>query len=453
MATRRTSILVMTLLLGAALPTAFTQAADRTGSQTVILAHLDGVITPVTVEYVQRTLEKATNRRAALVVFEMDTPGGLASSTEDIISAILGSAVPVAVYVSPAGARAASAGLYITNASDVAAMAPGTRIGAGHPVGIMGGNPGGESEGSDGKGKERSILGEKIEHDMAAGVRSVAEIRGRNAAVYERMVRESIALTDKEALDQHVVDLIAVDLDDLLHQLDGRVIRRADDTTQTLTLPSPRVETVEMTLRQRVLSWVADPQIAIILLGIGVLGLYVEFNHPGLILPGVAGALGVILFAMSVQILPVSVLGLCLIALGVTLFVLEIKITSYGMLTVGGVLALTLGFLTLFDFDQAPSLALPLSFVLPTSLTVAAVMLIVTTVAIRAQRGRVVTGSEGLVGESGEAVTPIAAGGSGKVFVHGEYWDARSSEPIAAGARIRVTKVRQMDLDVEPFQR
>ena len=156
---------------------------------------------------------------------------------------------------------------------------------------------------------------------------------------------------------------------------------------------------------------------------------------------------------MSVQILPVSVLGLCLIALGVALFVLEIKITSYGMLTIGGVLALTLGFLTLFDFDQTPSLALPLSFILPTSLTIAAVMLIVTTVAIRAQRGRVVTGSEGLVGEAGEVVTPIEVGGSGKVFVHGEYWDARSGEPIAAGTRIRVTKVRQMDLDVEPFQR
>ncbi len=453
MATHRRSIFAMVLILGAALPGAVTHAADLTGSQTVILAHLDGVITPVTVEYVERTLEKASRQRATLVVFEMDTPGGLASSTKDIISAILGSDVPVAVYVSPAGARAASAGLYITNASDVAAMAPGTRIGAGHPVGLMGGNPGGESGEDEGKGKERSILGEKIEHDMAAGVRSVAEIRGRNAAVYERMVRESIALTDKEALDQNVVDLIAIDLDDLLHQLDGREIRRADDRTETLVLSSPRVETEEMTFRQRVLSWVADPQIAIILLGIGVLGLYVEFNHPGLILPGVAGALGVILFAMSVQILPVSVLGLCLIGLGVALFVLEIKITSYGMLTIGGVLALTLGFLTLFDFDQAPSLALPLSFVLPTSLTIAAVMLIVTTVAVRAQRGKVVTGSEGLVGEIGDAITAIAAGGAGKVFVHGEYWDATSNEPVAAGSKIRVTKVRQMDLDVEPFQR
>jgi len=449
MLTRGRNILAVFATLAAVIPCAGTQAVARAGGRTVILAEIHDAITPVTLEYVDRTLEKATLDRAAVVIFEMDTPGGLVASTEAIIRLILASEVPVVVYVSPAGAQAASAGLYITNAADVAAMAPGTRIGAGHPVSATGGSPGGGNE--DGKG--RDYLGEKIEHDMAAGVRTIAENRGRNAAVYERMVRESISLTEREAVDQGVVDMIANDLDDLLRQLDGKEIRRFEGTMQTLDLSDRRIEKVRMSLRQRILSWVANPQIAFLLLGVGMLGLYVEFNHPGLILPGLAGALALILFAMSMQILPVNILGLSLVALGVALFVLEVKFTSYGLLTAGGVLSLTLGFLTLFDLDQAPSLSLSMSFVLPTSLTIAAIMMLVTFVAVRAQRGRVVTGSEGLVGETGQAVSAIAPGGTGKVFVHGEYWDATSGEPIAEGSRVRIRSVHQMHLDVEPFER
>lgn len=414
---------------------------EPTASGSVLIGDMRSAITPVTVEYVARTLEKARAGSFDLVVFEMDTPGGLAASTADIIRDILASPVPVAIYVSPAGAQAASAGLYITNAADIAVMAPGTRIGAGHPVSVGGGNPGGEEQGG------RDFLGEKIEHDMAAGVRSIASNRGRNVEVYERMVRESVSYTEQEALAENVIDLIAVDLDELLSALDGQEVTRFDGTVQTVSLGRPRIERLEMTLRQRILSWVADPQISFLLLAIGMLGLYVEFNNPGLIAPGVVGGLALLLFAMSVQILPVNALGLALIALAITLFVLEIKFTSYGFLTAGGIACLTLGFLTLFDTEGVPALQLSLEFVIPTSVTVGLVMLGVTAVAVRAQQSKVVTGGEGLVGEIGRAVTDV--GRHGRVFVHGEYWNARSSQPIARETAIRVTAVREMELEVE----
>ena len=406
-------------------------AADAPGGP-VLVAPMNSAITPVTVEFVRKTIAKAADERCELIVFEMDTPGGLVSSTEEIIQAILASRTPIAVYVSPAGAQAASAGLYISNAADIIAMAPGTRIGAGHPVSIFGGSPSGGSGGDDKSG--RDYLGEKVENDMAAGVRSIAMNRGRNAEVYERMVRESISLTEREALDQKVVDLIANDLDSLLSDLDGRSIARFRGEKQVLSLSGARVERFELTPRQRILAWIADPNVAMILFGIAVLGLFVEFNHPGLILPGVAGGLALLLFAMSLQILPVNILGLLLIVLAVALFVLEIKFTSYGFLTIGGIASLTLGFVTLF--------------ILPTSITVGAVMFLVTTVVVRSQRARVMTGAEALVGEIGEAMTALDP--AGKVFVHGEYWNARAAEPVPSGRKVRVKAVHDMDLEVEP---
>lgn len=411
----------------------------------VLVAEVRGPVTPVTLEYVRAALQHAARRQFGVVVLEMDTPGGLAASTEELIRDILGSSAPVVVYVTPAGAQAASAGLYITNAADVAAMAPGTRIGAGHPVSIGGGDPGGGEE------KGRDYLGEKIENDMAAGVRSIATNRGRNAEVYERMVRESISLTEREALEQGVVDLVAGDLDELLEALNGRAIKRFNGDPMTLSLSPSQVERFEMTTRQRVLAWVADPRIAFILLGIGMLGLYVEFNNPGLIAPGVVGGVALILFAMSVQILPVNVLGLVLIALAISLFILEIKFTSYGFLTLGGILGLTLGFLMLFDTDEIPALRVPLAFILPTSITIGLVMGLVTLLVVLAHRAPVRTGVEGLVGEIGDAVTAI--GSTGKVFVHGEYWDATSPEPIERGRKVRIKMVKQMGLEVEPADR
>ena len=437
------AILACTAAAASAISPPEEQQADAPGTRpTVLRGELRGPITPVTLEYVQGLIAESSPARHALIVFEMNTPGGLAASTEEIIGAILGSAVPVAVFVSPAGAQAASAGLYITNAADVAAMTPGTRIGAGHPVSITGGNPGGEEE-----GEGRDYMGEKVENDMAAGVRSIATVRGRNAEIYERMVRESISLTEREALEERVIDLVAQDLDDLIEKLDGREVTRFNGARSTLALAGAVVERFEMTTWQRVLTMIADPRISFILLGVGMLGLYMEFSNPGLILPGVLGGLSLLLFAMSIQILPVNVIGLVLVVLAVGLFILEIKFTSYGLLTLGGVVALTIGFITLFDTSEVPSLRLPLSFILPTAVTIGLVMGGVTFMVILAHRARVVTGVEGLMGEVGEAITDIGA--SGKVFVHGEYWNATSAEPIASGAKVRVKTVNQLGLEVE----
>ncbi|HET9480432.1 MAG TPA: nodulation protein NfeD [Candidatus Polarisedimenticolia bacterium] len=412
----------------------------------VLVGEIRGFIGVFTHEYARAVLQRAGQEGARLVVFVMDTPGGSSEATDDIIQSILASQTPVAVYVSPSGAQAGSAGLYITNAADVAAMAPGTRIGAGHPVFIS------PTSGSGEEGKAgRDYMSEKAENDAAAGVRSIASGRGRNAEVYERMVRESISLTETEALDQRVIDLVAGDLESLLKALDGRRITRFDGASVTLELADPRIERAEMSLWQTILSWVSHPQVVVILFAVGMLGIYMEFNNPGLIAPGVIGALALVLFLISLQVLPVNILGVLLIVLSVALFVLEIKFTSYGLLTLGGVVSLTMGFLLLFDIEGMPSLRIQLSFILPTSITVGLVMLAVTTVAVRAQRTRVVTGIEGMLGEVGEAVTDIAVEGSaGRVLVHGEYWNARSPSPVARGTRVKVTRVTNMDIEVEP---
>ena len=427
-----------------------TESAATPGGKVVIVGELRGAITPITVQYVRKCLARSAETGAALVVFEMDTPGGLVASTEEIIQAILASRAPVAILVAPGGAQAASAGLYISNAADVIAMAPGTRIGAGHPVGVSGTSPGGGD-----KEQGRDYMGEKIENDLAAGVRSIATNRGRNAEVYEKMVRDSISLTEREALDQKVIDLVARGLDELMEALEGSEIKRFDGSVQVLALAPARLTRFEMNAWQRILSFVADPNIAFILLGIGMLGLYVEFNNPGLIAPGIVGGVALILFAMSVQILPIKVVGLLLLALAAALFVLEIKFASYGLLSVGGVLAMTLGFMTLFDADQMPTLKVSLVSILPTSLAAGLLMIGITALALKAQRTRVSTGMEGLKGEIGDAMTEIgpSPAGVGKVFVHGEYWNAVAREPIARGGRVRIKAVREMTLDVEPVDR
>ena len=419
---------------------------DRAGN--ILIATIHGPITPITLDYVDGALDRARDEEDfAAVILELDTPGGLLESTELIIQSILRSRVPVVVYVAPAGAQASSAGLYITNAADVAAMAPGTTIGAGHPVMAGGGNPGGDP--NDG---QRNYMNEKVENSAAAGVRGIAVARGRNAEVYETMVRDSISLTAEEALKKDVVDLLARDLDDLLRTLEGRAIARFDGKKEMLSFAGAQRERLEMTPRQKVLFWLTDPRIAFLLLGIGMLGIYIEFNHPGLIVPGVAGGLALILFAMSMHVLPVNVLGIVLIGMAAILFILEINVTSYGLLTIGGILALTLGFLTLFDVEQMPGVSVPLSFILPTSLTIGAIMGGITALAIRAQRVRVVTGREGLTGEFGEAITDVAPGG--KVFVHGEYWNAQTSgAAIPRGTRVRIAAVRDMMLEVVPADR
>jgi membrane-bound serine protease (ClpP class) len=336
--------------------------------------------------------------------------------------------------VAPSGASATSAGFYITLSSDIAAMSPGTRIGAAHPVMAFGDN------------EKQELSMQKAENDLAAQARSIAQNRNRNVEVAEKMVRDSISLTEQEALEQGLIDLISRDMGELLDQLDGRVVKRLDGTEVILSLENAQVEPFKMTTRQRILAVVSDPTVAFMLFIVGVLGLYVEFTHPGLIFPGVVGALSLLLFAISTQILPLNLLGLLLIGLGIGLLILEVKVTSFGLLTVGGVVAITFGFLTMFE-GPIPELSLPLMAVLPVSFTVALIMAFLTQRAIRAQLWKVTTGVEGIRGEIGTALTEVNL--EGKVFVHGEYWNARSAEPIAAGERVRVRAVNKLLVEVE----
>ncbi len=403
-------------------------------SPVVIHGEINGAIHGVTSEYVARAIERAEESGAALVVFTIDTPGGLVTSTEAIIKAVVASRVPVAFLVAPSGASATSAGFYITISSDVAAMAPGTRIGAAHPV-----TPFGEN-------KKEDIMMQKAENDLAAQARSIAQNRRRNVEVAEKMVRESISLTESEALEEKLIDLLSKNVPDLLANLDGRSIRRFDGTEVVLDLRGAVVEPFEMTTRQKILAVVSDPTVSFVLFIVGVLGLYMEFTHPGLILPGIVGGIALLLFAISTQILPLNLFGLLLIGLGIALLILEVKVTSYGMLTVGGVVAITLGFLTLFE-GPIPELRLPLVAILPVSITVGLIMAFLTQRAIRAQLWKVATGTHGLVGEFGTALTEV--GVSGKVFVHGEYWDATARETIPSGGRVRVCAVKDMVIEVE----
>lgn len=404
----------------------------------VVQAEVEGPIHGITAEYVARAVERADEARADLLLVTIDTPGGMVSSTEEIIRKILQSRTPVAFFVSPRGAAATSAGFYLTISADVAAMALGTRIGAAHPV-----TPFGEN-------KKEDIMMQKAENDLAAQARSLAQRRGRNVEIAEKMVRESISLTDSEALDRKLVDVVCHDVPDLLSQLEGRTIRRFDGTEVVLRLAGASIETFEMTRRQKILAVISDPTMAFILFVVGILGLYIEFTHPGLVAPGVVGGLALLLFAISTQILPVNLLGLLLIALGIVLFVLEVKVASYGLLTVGGILAVTFGFLVLFE-GPVPELSLPLGTVLPTSLTLAGIMAFLTQRALRAQMWKVATGREGLRGELGTALTDVEK--DGRVFVHGEYWNATAREKISAGEKVRVSTVRDMVIEVERAER
>lgn len=400
----------------------------------VVQAEIDGPIHGITAEYTARAVERADSAGAVLLLITINTPGGLVSSTEEIIKSILGSRTPVAIFVAPSGASATSAGFYITISGDVAAMAPGTRIGAAHPV-----TPFGEN-------KKEDIMMQKAENDLAAQARSIAQNRGRNVEIAEKMVRESVSLTEKEALDQKLVDLVSRDVTELLSKLDGSTIKRFDGQESVLRLEGATIEKFEMTKRQKILAVISDPTVSFVLFVVGILGLYIEFTHPGLIAPGIVGGAALLLFAVSTQILPVNLLGLVLVALGIVLFVLEVKFTSFGLLTAGGVLSVTLGFLILFE-GPIPELRLPLYAIIPTSLTLALIMAFLTQRAFRAQRWKVSTGKEGLRGEIGTAITDIETGG--KVFVHGEYWNATSRQKIEAGAKIRISAVNDMQVEVE----
>ena len=399
----------------------------------VVVVDVDGMVHPVTVEIVSSAIDRAKTESASLVLIHLNTPGGLMDAMRETIAKIVSSPVPVVTYVAPSGGRAASAGFFLLESGDVAAMAPGTNTGAAHPVAM-----GGEMD---------AVMKEKVENDAAAYLRSICEKRGRNSALAETAVRQSKSFTEREALDQHLIDLIAPNDRELLTALDGRKVTRFDGSTQTLHTAGATIVTYERTFRQKLVSAIADPNIAFILLIIGALCVYVEFSSPGLIAPGVIGAILVLLGLSALSVLPINWLGAALLLAGLAMFVLEAKFTSHGVLGAGGTVALVLGAVMLID-TPVPEMRIHWGTALAVALPFAAITLLLLSLVVRARRNKVETGVEGMIGETGSAITALTP--TGKVFVHGEYWDAVSSQPAAAGARIRVVAVERLKLTVEP---
>lgn len=398
----------------------------------ISLVSLQGPVNPVTAEYLRRNLEEAAGRGDRLFVVEIDTPGGLDSAMRQSVKAIFASAVPVVVYVTPSGARAASAGAVIALAADICAMAPGTNIGAAHPVSI-----GGE--------KADKVTEAKILNDAEAYVEGIARTRGRNAEIARKMVRESISLAAERALEEKVIDLIAADREELFKKLEGRRVVRGGKET-VLRLAGARVVTHEMGTRERILNAISNPNVAFVLMLMGFLGIFFELSNPGVILPGVIGGISLILAFFAFQTLPVNYAGVLLILLALILFVAEIMIVSHGILAIGGVIAMVLGALLLFPSPE-PYLRLSWSVIVPTVLLTVLYFVVVVAKVIEAHRQRPATGREAMLGEHAVADTDIMP--EGKVWLRGEIWNAASPEPISKGEKVEVTAVEGLRVTVK----
>lgn len=407
-------------------------------SPVVAIGDYDGIIHPVAAEFVEDLLARAERSDAALVILVLRTPGGLLDSTRSIVSRIIESRVPVAVFVAPSGARAASAGFLITIAADIAAMAPGTHIGAAHPV-----PSGGESG-------QSPVMAEKATADTAAYARTLAEARRRNAALAAAAVTESRAFTDREAAEAQppLIDLVAPGVEELLRFLDGREIRRFDGRTVVLRTSGARLERVVPTWRQSVLGAIAHPQVAYLLITLGMLGLIVEFWNPGFVLPGVAGGLCLLLAFFAFQVVPINLAGLLLLIFGLALLGAELMVPSFGVLGIGGIVALLAG--SLMVTREVPEVRVGYGLILPVVIAAALVMLGLGQLALRARRLPSPTGVEGLVGTSGEAITALEPRRPGQMRVHGEIWRAVSDTPVAAGQRLRVVGADGLTLYVQP---
>ena len=425
----RVSVGIQRRLGALTLAAAFTSAP---AGADIPLVELTGVVHAISAAHVVSALERAAAAGAPLVVLRLDTPGGLDTSMRQIIDAMLASRVPVAVFVGPSGARAASAGFLITVAADVAAMAPGTNIGAAHPVSGMGGNM-------------DEVMSKKVTSDAAAYIRSKAERRGRNVEMAEKAVVESKSFTEKEALELKLIDLVAKDVPDLLAQMEGREVKRFDGTTVILRLAGQKTVNLRMDWRQAILSAIARPEILFLLLLGALAGLGAEISHPGLIFPGVLGVLCLILFLFASQIIPVNWAGVLLVVLAIGLFVAEVKVTSYGLLTLGGLVAMILGAMMLVD-SPLPELRVDPWSLAPFILAFAAFTIALVRLVVQAQRRRPQTGAEGLVAQCGEAETDLDP--EGWVIVQGERWRARAGEPIAAGEEVEVLSVEGLLLRV-----
>ncbi|MCJ7498877.1 nodulation protein NfeD [bacterium] len=467
--------LVLTVPLTAALDTAGEEKVD-TGRPVVARIVVDGPITPVSADYIQKQIERAQIEGLDLVVLQLDTPGGLVSSTRQIVKAFFGSKVPIAVHVGPPGARAASAGVFITMAAHVAAMAPGTNIGAAHPVNVGGGNPlspGKEDQKEEGgrkKGEgeeiakvaepgtrnpepeseapasdDADVMGQKVLNDTVAFIRSIAEKQGRNADWAERAVRESVSVTETEALELNVIDIIAEDMEELLAAMDGMTVKVSGEEI-VLAVKGATVLDRPMGWRYRVLGTLSDPNIAYILMMLGIYGLFFELANPGVIFPGVLGGIFLILAFFSFQVIPINYAGFLLIFLAVILFILEVTVVSYGMLSVGGVVALFLGSIMLFDTAE-PYYKLSLSLVVGVTVFTALFFILGLGLVIRDKRKKPTTGAEGLIGETGVVTVPLTP--QGTVKVHGEIWRAEAQGQVEAGCKVRVKAVEGMLLTVE----
>ncbi|NWF51659.1 MAG: nodulation protein NfeD [Nitrospirae bacterium] len=398
----------------------------------VIVITVSGVINPVSAEYIEKNLKRANEKKVEALIIELDTPGGLDTSMRKIVKDIIGSGVPVIVYVSPSGSRAASAGVFITLAAHIAVMAPGTNIGAAHPVGI------GE--------KMDKVMAEKATNDAAAYIKSLAERNGRNAEWAEDAVRKSISATEEEAFKKGVIDLISKDLNSLLSDINGMKVKTIMGE-RILNTAKAKVIREEMGFRHKILSLISDPNIAYILMLLGFYGLFFELTNPGSIFPGVMGGICLILAFYAFQTLPVNYAGLLLIILAIILFILEVKIVSHGVLTIGGIISMIIGSLMLFE-SPAPFMKLSLRLILPAVVITALFFTLTLSLAFKAYRRKPVTGPEGLIGEEGVAGTDITKDG-GMVLLHGERWSAFSDEPISQGEKIKVQAVSGLKVKVK----
>jgi len=406
-------------------------------SAEVVKVVVDDTIQPISAEYIGRAIDEANRTHAQAVLIEMNTPGGLVSSTREIIKKITSSPVPVIVYVTPTGGHAGSAGIFILESADIAAMAPGTAAGAAHPVTFIG----------PVQVKPDDEMNRKIENDAAALIRSFTSQRGRNVEAAESAVRESKSYTDQEALTNHLIDYVASNPDDLFRQMEGKPFKRFDGQTATLNLVGQPIVPYDLTVKEHILDTLMDPNLAFLLLVVGALALYIEFNHPGAVIPGTIGVVFILVAAFALNLLPVRFAALALILGAFALFAAEAKFTSHGVLTIGGIVLLTLGGLLLVD-APIPQLRVSLVTSLAVSIPFGLITAFLMTIALKARRNKVVTGEQGLVGETGVAQTALSP--KGKVMVHGELWDAVSSSALSEGQFVVVRKVDGLTLQVDP---
>ncbi len=402
----------------------------------VFTIEVDAIINPATAKFILDSIDEATQQNAQCLIIKLDTPGGLLESTRLIVKKELASTIPIIVYIAPGGARAASAGVFVTMAANIAAMAPGTHIGAAHPV-TMGG-----------EGKESKTMTEKIVNDTVAFIKNIAKTRGRNTDWAEKAVVKSVSITEEEAVKLNVVDLIASDIPSLLDKIDGRVIK-FDGVTRTLHTRGIQPQPIQMSWRDRLLDIISNPTIAYILLMLGIYGIFFELSSPGAILPGVVGGIFLILAFYALQMLPVNYAGLALILFAIILFIAEIKVVSHGLLAIGGIISLFLGSMMLFQ-SPVEYMRVSLSVIIPAVIVSAAFFIFAVTRAINARLKKPTTGMEGLIGEVGVASTSIAP--EGKVSIHGEFWNVVSDQNIEKGGKIQVVGVVNLKLKVRKIE-